>query len=276
MEAQKLQFMTQMVRRATKFHRLHNDDVGHRLSQLAFLARISIFFFIVSCGTKPSEEPFHLFGKVYVIDSVAGKEILGDPFYVVLTKDSLFSAYGYWDFSFPYETDLRISDSLSISAFDKVKYSIDPIENGFWLDSSGIRKNLYSILKGDYDSIHTRLKIIETQESLLLGSWRVTLTKTEARDFLSCPLRDSSTLRFTRWKDHKIVQLESNGIELSDTCLRRDFRLDGNSIMVYGIDGFLPFKILRLNRQELVLQDYERILYFARSAEQIGNLHIER
>src|SRR5690606_1043609 len=145
-----------------------------------------ILVLLVACESKPIDKPRNLFGNVFRIDSIAGQEGLSDPFFIVLTKDSLFSAYGYWGYSFPYETELRINKSLEISQ-PMGKWTIEPTGDKFWLTIDSVRL-LYSIAPGKYDSAYKHLRIMKTQEALLLGQWELQKDKTEANDLLRCQL----------------------------------------------------------------------------------------
>ncbi len=97
------------------------------LQRLLSAACISIL--ILGCVSKPVENAFSIFGHVYRIDSVANQAEFADPFYIVITKDSLFQAFGYWDYSYPYETTLKINDSVAGNSGPEMeKYEISPYQ----------------------------------------------------------------------------------------------------------------------------------------------------
>ncbi len=228
---------------------------------------LSIFILAFGCQTKSEPRPFKIFGHVYRIDSVANQVGFADPFYIVITKDSLFQAFGYWDYSHPYETTLKINDSLQVSSAEEEKYEIEPVSEGFWLKISGARKHRYSVVTKKYDSAYKHLRIMKTQESLLLGTWKVASSETAKSDILRCELNSNSILRFTRWDKHKIVQVENMDGNKLDTCLRRDFRLDGSAVLIFEYDGFPPFTILKLDKDNLILQGPGDILSFQKEPQ---------
>jgi hypothetical protein len=216
---------------------------------------------MIGCPSRPVDKPTSIFGNVFRIDSVAGREGLSDPFFIVLTKDSLFNAYGYWDYSFPYETDPRINNKLEILR-PHSKWTIEVEGERFWLNMDSIRL-LYSIAPGKYDSAYKHLRVMKTQEALLLGQWELQRDKTEAGDMLRCEFGDKSVLQFLRTKNrHKVAQLinvRPNGI---DTCLRRSYRLNGSDLMINDYDTWPPYKIIKLDNETLIIQDWKRLLYF--------------
>jgi len=235
------------------------------LQRLLSVTAISIV--ILGCESKPAKKAFSIFGHVYRIDSVANQVGFADPFYIVITKDSLFQSFGYWDYAYPYETTLKINDSLQVFGPEKEKYEIEPVLEGFWLKFSDSRKHLYSVVTEKYDSAYKHFRMMKTQESLLLGTWRVASSETATSDILRCELNSNSILRFTRWGEHKIVQVENMDGNKLDTCLRRDFRLDGSAVLIFEYDGFPPFTILKLDKDNLILQGPGDILSFQKEPQ---------
>ena len=224
---------------------------------------LQLLVLIVACQPKPEDKPISIFGNVFRIDSVAGREGLSDPFFIVLTKDSLFNAYGYWDYSFPYETELRINKSLEILR-PNAKWTIEVDGERFWLNMDSIRL-LYSIAPGKYDSVYKHLRVMKTQESLLLGQWELQRDKTEADDILRCKFGDKIFLRFIRTKNkHKITQLVNIGKNGIDTCLQRSYRLNGSDILINDYDTWSPYKIIKLDNETLIIQDWSRLFYFTK------------
>jgi hypothetical protein len=111
-----------------------------------------------ACLPKPFEKSFSLFGNVYQVDSVAGERGVSEPYFISLTKDSLFSAFGYWDYSFPYHAEPRIDDSLQVIS-DNKKFLIEPASSGFWInfpDGRGLTENM--------------IRFISILELLILGN----------------------------------------------------------------------------------------------------------
>jgi len=155
---------------------------------------LSIFFLAFSCKIKPEPRLFTIFGHVYRIDSVANQTGFADPFYIVITKDSLFQAFGYWDYAYPYEAALKITDSLQVSGPEMEKYEIEPVPEGFWLKFSGTRKHHYSVATEKYDSAYKHLRMMKTQESLLVGTWKVASSETAQSGILRCELNSNSIL----------------------------------------------------------------------------------
>lgn len=138
---------------------------------------------------------------------------------------------------------------------------------GFWLKVSGARKHRYSVATEKYDSAYKHLRMMKTQESLLLGTWKVASRETAESDILRCELNPNGILRFTRWGEHKIVQVENMYGNKLDTCLRRDFRLDGSAVLIFEYDGFPPFTILKLDKDNLILQGPGDILSFQKEPQ---------
>ena len=240
------------------------------------LQHFSLFAVLLSLilGCKPDaiEKPFNMFGNVYRIDSVAGKEGLDDPRYIVISRDSLFQMFAYWEYSFSYETQLRINDSVQVLNWIKEKYTIEPTGEGFWLNFPNGKRRLYSQDPWSYDSMYKYLRTAKTQESLLFGKWKfindksIAKDRTKGKNILTCTLDESSALRFVIGKSkHKLVQLESFTQNRIDTCLRRDFRLDGSSVLIFDYDIFTPWTILKLDNRNLVLQGPGDVLYFEKT-----------
>lgn len=220
------------------------------------------------CNSKLPEQPVTHFGKVYRIDSIANQSGLADPFFVVLTEDSLFSAFSYWDYSYPYSAELTIDDSLRVLSNGMYKYEIEFAKSGLWLNFANGERYFYSVAPGNYDSAYKHLRIMKTQESILFGKWKFVNFKSVAKDrsagmdILRCKLNETSILRFARRNDHKTVQVETIEKDKLDTCLRRDFRLDGSAILIFEYDGFPPWTILQLDSQNLIIEGPGDILYF--------------
>jgi hypothetical protein len=257
MEARKV--ISETITRPTRIH----------LSQgVKYLGFVCISLLLLHCKPETIEKSFNHFGNVYRIDSIANQKGFADPFFVVLTKDSLFSAFGYWDYSYPYEAELKVDSSLRVLSEGKEKYKIEQTDKGLWLNFPDGKKHLYSLVPGHYDSAYKHLRVMKMQEALLIGSWQfideksISQDKSAGKDILRCKLDESSLLRFTRRNDHKIVQVESIINSKIDTCLRRDFRLNGNAVLIFEYDGFPPWTILNLDKQNLVLQGSGDILYF--------------
>lgn len=232
--------------------------VRKQMKQILF---IQLLVLIIGCQSRIEDKPRSIFGNVFRIDSVAGRDGLSDPFFIVLTKDSLFNAYGYWDYSFPYETELRVNSKLEVLRPGGT-WKIEGDRDRIWLTTDSVRLH-YSIAPGTYDSAFRHLRVVKTQESLLLGQWELQRDKTEADNILRCKFSGKSLLRFARVKNkYKIVQLiniEKNG---ADTCLLRGYRLNGSEIMINDEDTWPPYKIIRLDRETLIIQDWKRLLYF--------------
>jgi hypothetical protein len=237
-------------------------------SRAWLIGTISTSLLLFCCKLKSPEQPFTHFGKVYRIDSVANQGGLADPFFVVLTKDSLFATFSYWDYSYPYSTEFTIDDSLRVLSNGIYKYKIEFAKSGLWLNFSNGKRHLYSVAPGNYDSAYKHLRIMKTQESILFGKWKFVNQKSVAKDrgagmdILRCKLDQTSILRFTRRNDHKTVQVETFEKNKLDTCLRRDFRLDGSAVLIFEYDGFPPWTILQLDSQNLIIQGPGDILYF--------------